>query len=325
MYIIKKRTLLPGMLVLLLAGFCLFGTHPAATSRLGDFVPALFASAALTQDTARLPAVRFIVAGRALRPEVEAHLVEGIRFMYQFYILKFDYAFPEDLTITIRVFEEYADYKTYTAHITTSPIASHTGLYIYDTREIVVWKGADATVFKKLVFHETSHLLLRSQSRFCPRWLSEGLSEYFEGLDLSGRRPVVHPQLRKDKRMKKRRLAGKLPTLEAFLAQTDQQWSAMDNQSPVPRTLAWSLVYFLMESEGGQQTVKALLARYQGRLVGPDRLVALVNTLATPGFASLRPGLPVKLGNEWHRWVARARKAQQITLGRAQPKGSPRS
>jgi hypothetical protein len=51
--------------------------------------------------------------------------------------------------------------------------------------------------------------------------------------------------------MKKRLEAGKLLSLKAFLAQTDKQWSHADNTSAMPRTLSWSLVYFLMEIEGG--------------------------------------------------------------------------
>ncbi len=113
--------------------------------------------------------------------------------------------------------------------------------------------------------------------------------------------------------MKKRLLAGRLPALEAFLAQTDQQWSRADNTSAMPRTLSWSLVYFLMESEGGRQVVKNLLAHYQSRLTNPARLVHWVNTRSGPdSFAALGPGMAVTLGKEWHEWVVWEREKQQI-------------
>ncbi len=312
-----ERTRLPFVFVLLLTGFHLFQAHLPSRYPFETFgLPAIFATSALTRDTTHLPRVRFITNGPALSPPVEAKLRKGIHFLYKFYITQLGYAFPQEMPIVIRIFGDHNAYMAYTAQVTTSPVNTHVGLYVYDTREIVVWRGANNALFKKIVFHETSHLLLRSRKGFCPRWLSEGLSEYFEELDLSGNVTVVRPQLNRDKRMKKRLLAGRLPALEAFLAQTDQQWSRADNNSAMPRTLAWSLVYFLMESEGGQQVIKELLSYYQNRRMHPGQSVSLVNTLTGTGsFVSLRPGMAVKLEKEWHRWVAQEREEQQIMLG----------
>jgi hypothetical protein len=131
-----RRTLLPCIFLLLLTGFYLFEGQPSSLYRLGTFgLPAVFASPALTKDTTHLPAVRFIVAGPALSPQVEEYLLKGIHFMYKFYITQFDYAFPQDMNIVIRVFGNYDAYKAYTGHVTTSPINKHIGLYVYKTRK----------------------------------------------------------------------------------------------------------------------------------------------------------------------------------------------
>ncbi|MBD0257101.1 MAG: DUF1570 domain-containing protein [Cytophagales bacterium] len=309
-----RRTPLFFTVVLLATGFCLFNPGSYFTLGLRDFgLPEVFAAPASTRDTTHLPAIRFITRGPVLKPETEEYLTKGIHFIYKFYITQLGYAFPENLTVVIRVFGDNRAYQAYTSHVTTSPISSHVGLYIYNTREIVVWKGTNTAFFKKIVFHEVSHLLLRSRSRHCTRWLSEGLSEYFEELDLSGGVPVVRPQHRKDNRTKRQLRAGKLPALTAFLAQTDGQWSHKDNVSALPRTLAWSLVYFLMDSEQGQCLLKELLAYYQNHPVAPARLVFLVNTLSGPGsLAPLGPEMVVKLEKKWHQWVVEQRAEHRV-------------
>lgn len=138
-----KRTRLPCILVLLLTGFCLFEVHLSSRYPPGTFgLRAVFAAPALTRDTSRLPRVRFITHGPALSPPVAAHLRKGIHFMYRFYITRLDYAFPPDMPVVIRIFRDYGAYRAYTAHVATSPISKHVGLYVYDTREIVIWKGA---------------------------------------------------------------------------------------------------------------------------------------------------------------------------------------
>lgn len=316
----SRRTLLPFTVMLLLIGsFFLYNPGPSSTCPLGGFrLPAVFTAPALTRDTSHLPAIRFITRGPALKAATKKYLTRGIHFMYKFYITQFGYAFPEDLTVVIRVFGDNRAYKAYTSHVTTSPISSHVGLYIYDTQEIVVWKGANTALFKQIVFHEVSHLLLRSRSRFCPRWLSEGLSEYFEGLDLSAAVPVVHPQRRKDKRLKQLLKAGKLPALGAYLARTDQQWSQRDNTSPMPRTLAWSLVYFLMDSEQGRRRLREWLAYYQRRPDAPARLVSLVNILPGPGsVAPPGPEMVLKLEKRWHWWLVQPKNRHLLEMAQS--------
>jgi hypothetical protein len=70
-----------------------------------------------------------------------------------------------------------------------------------------------------------------------------------------------------------------------------------------------------MESEGGQQIIKELLAFYQSSPTYPGQLISLVNTLTGSGsFASLRLETAVKLERKWHRWVTQKREEQQIML-----------
>ncbi len=310
-----RRILLPFIPVLLLMSFYQFNPQRFSDEPGAFGLPTVYATSALTRQTSQLPPVVFIQAEPSLSPEVEQYLVKGIHFLYKFYLVQFDYAFPADLTVVIRVFRDRDEYKAYTSRVATSPIADHIGLYIHDRREIVVWQRDNTVLFTKTVFHETSHLLLRSQNRFCPRWLSEGLSEYFEELDLSNELPVVHPQLRKDQYLKRRQLAGKLPALGAYLARTDREWARMDNSSAATRTLAWSLVYFLMDCQQGQQLLKELLIYYQSQLMDPFLWAPLVNSLIGPGaFAPPGSERIVRLEKKWHHWLAQQRADQQIML-----------
>ncbi|HEX8529379.1 MAG TPA: DUF1570 domain-containing protein [Cytophagales bacterium] len=309
-----KRILFSFLPVLLLISLYQFNSPPASTYRLGALsLPDFFGNTELTRDTTRLPRVEIIQPDSSVSPEVRDYLVRGIGFMYKFYITKFDYAFPKDLTVKIRVYRDLDDYKAYTSQVASSPIASHIGLYIHRLQEIVVWQGPDSARFTKTVFHETSHLLLRSQTHYCPRWLNEGLSEYFEELDLTGAAPVVHSQPAKDKRMKKRLPEGHLPTLESYLTQTNRQWSREDNHSDAPRTLAWSLVYYLMDSPKGQLVIKDMLDYYRTQPVDPAQSLRVVNTFAElDSFAFPRAETAVSFESNWREWLAQERQQQPI-------------
>jgi hypothetical protein len=309
-----KRILLPFFPVLLLIIFYQFQTQPPSAYRLGAFsLPDVFASTDLTQDTTRLPQVEIIQHDSSVSPETHDYLVNGINYMYKFYITRFDYSFPKDLTVKIRVFKNIDDYKAYTSRVASSPISSHIGLYIHRLQEIVVWQGADTTRFTKTVFHETSHLLLRNQTHYCPRWLNEGLSEYFEELDLSGDVPVVHSQPVKDNRMKTRLPEGQVPALHDYLTQSNRQWSFHDNKSDSPRTVAWSLVYYLMDTEKGQRIVRDLLDHYRHHPVDPTQSVEVMNTLASiDSFATVQPGTAVAFEGSWRQWITEERNDQQI-------------
>ena len=309
-----KRILFPFVPILLLISLYQFNSQPASAYRLGALsLPDFFSSAELTRDTTRLPRVEIIQPDSSVSPEVRDYLVRGIGFMYKFYITKFDYAFPKDLTVKIRVYRDLDDYKNYTSQVASSPISSHIGLYIHRLQEIVVWQGPDPERFTKTVFHETSHLLLRSQTHFCPRWLNEGLSEYFEELDLTGATPVVHSQPAKDKRLKKRLPKGQLPDLEGYLTQTNRQWSREDNHSDAPRTMAWSLVYYLMDSPSGQLMIKDMLDYYRTQPVDTAQSLRVVNTFAElDSLAAPHAEMAVSFEANWREWVTQERQEQRI-------------
>lgn len=309
-----KRILFPFAPVLLLITLYQFNFQPASSYRVGALsLPDFFSGTELTRDTTRLPRVEIIQPDSSVSPEVHDYLVRGIGFMYKFYITRFGYAFPQDLTVKIRVYRNLDDYKAYTSQVASSPIASHIGLYIHRLQEIVVWQGPDTVRFTKTVFHETSHLLLRSQTHYCPRWLNEGLSEYFEELDLTGAVPVVRAQSAKDKRMKKRLPEGKVPELALYLTQTNRQWSREDNHSDAPRTLAWSLVYYLMDSPKGQQVIKDMLDYYRTQPVDTAQSLRVVNTFAElDSFATPQAETAVSFESNWREWVAQERQQQPI-------------
>ncbi len=310
-----KRILFPFFPILLLISLYQFNSQPVSTYRLGVLsFPDFFSGTELTRDTTRLPRVEIIQPDSSVSPEVRDYLVQGIGFMYKFYITKFDYAFPKDLTVKIRVYRDLDDYRAYTSQVASSPIASHIGLYIHRLQEIVVWQGPDTVRFTKTVFHETSHLLLRSQTHYCPRWLNEGLSEYFEELDVTGAVPVVRAQVVKDKRLKKRLPNGELPALEEYLTQTNRQWSRHDNHSDAPRTMAWSLVYYLMDSPKGQVVIKDMLDYYRTQPVDTAQSLRVVNTFAElDSFASPHAETAVSFEGNWREWVAQERQEQPLS------------
>ncbi len=311
-----RKLLFPFLSLLVLINIYELRTKSSTSYQLGAFsLPRVLFSSELTRDTNHLPAIQFLEEDRPLSPRTERYLRKGINFMHKFYITKFGYAFPKDFTVKIRVFRDLSDYQNYTSQVASSPIKAHIGLYVHHLQEIIVWQGPDSLRFMKTVFHETSHLMLRSQSNFCPRWLNEGLSEYFEELDVTGEVPVINPQPRKDLRLKERLAKGEIPCLNDYLTQTNRQWSRADNSSDSPRMIAWSLVYYLMEKEEGQQVVKDMLHYFKRYQSSPDQITQTVNTFtemdSLTQASALGANEPI-LEQDWLQWIGQQRMPQSL-------------
>ncbi len=244
-------------------------------------------------------------------------MVKGIHFMYKFYITKFAYEFPTDFAVKIRVFSDMNEYQTYTSRIASSPISSHIGLYVHRLQEVVVYQGPDTARFLRTVFHETNHLLLRSHSNFAPRWLNEGLSEYFEGLNVVGMEPMVEPQFRKDQNLKKRATTGEIPSLYSYLSKTNRDWVKEDDISDEPRTMAWSLIYFLMQDSKGQMLVKDMLHYFaKSHTVEQASIQAMDYFYHPQWFAEprLAGNQYVPFEEAWLQWVEQDRTNQVLTM-----------
>ena len=161
------------------------------------------------------------------------------------------------------------------------------GFYATATHQAVVqYEPQKPALNRSTAIHEVAHLITASQVGPVDRWLSEGLSEYFETLRIEDEGARVSPNLRYEDELQAR-------NLETFLALTDAEWQS--EGSPQHYATAWSLVYFLMDSRRGAVALREVLVR----MTGPLR-----EELSIPQFLDLSyPGGLIALERDWHSWL----------------------
>lgn len=184
---------------------------------------------------------------KALTPEDISKLTVIFERLLAFHTTHLKLETP--LRFPVRVFESKEQYRQYQKKISTTA-RSGSGFYSSSRKEMVIYKNAR---YFNTTVHEGQHLILRSKLRNPPKWLNEGLSEFYEEAFLEGEQVFVKAQSGKSQRLRQWKKEGSLPALSAFLALDNDEWKARnikpDNRSS---TVSWGLVYFLMSTEDGR-------------------------------------------------------------------------
>lgn len=84
-----------------------------------------------------------------------------------------------NITVPVKI-NLYGKYKDYRVEKTKYNAPSSTGFYIATINEAFIMKGGD---FIQVALHEASHSIFQFNYQKAPKWLNEGLAEFFETLD----------------------------------------------------------------------------------------------------------------------------------------------
>ena len=131
---------------------------------------------------------------------------------------------------------------------------------VYSPKENMAAVDLERRGYLGTIIHEGHHYIIGSAFASVPLWINEGLSEYIETATAEGFDVVVARHDGNLRRVNLLREAGKLPKLRDYLALSSRQWQRLD-RPPLnwPRAMAWSLVYFLMDSEEGKAVLGSLI------------------------------------------------------------------
>jgi|GEM_PF-4863677 len=266
-------------------------THsPALISRVQIYLP-------LVTKKPASPMVELLPHGCTLDPVMQNKIHRGIQFQYNFYAQYLGYQFSRNLVVRIRIFKDADTYRAFIdanyPHIPKTWI----GVYLSGVNEILVSLEKDEEAFYKNIFHETSHLLLTDKVKNCPNWLNEGLAEYFEFMNIDSEEVVIQPQVIKDNRIKTWLAKQYLPDLLSSISMTNKEWNFNDNVSEAdePRTLGWSIAYFMMSNTKGRECVKNLLAYLAKNAHDTQASLKALN--------EYYPGGSRKLVEDWQDWI----------------------
>lgn len=220
---------------------------------------------------------------------------QGLNALRQVYHDTLGYTQAPEVPLKGHYFCSEPAYEAYKRRLGASRV-SGTGFFSPHHQEIVVMSHAPHQG-RQTLMHEASHALLRSQEASYSKWLNEGLAEYFEGASWDDHAGFqIQPQQVKDDRVKSLYRKGKLPTLAAYLKLNDRQWQNLQSPVPVASTIAWSLIYFLMETPEHHEVIRALIADQQA------------GTSSLESVSQHYPGGLLQLEQDWHQFIVAQRR-----------------
>ncbi len=148
-------------------------------------------------------------------------------------------------TVNIEVYGDFKEYKRYQNLISKSS-KSNSGFTSSITNAAIVYKKKD---YINVINHELSHLILHERIINSPKWLDEGMAEYFEYFQFKENQYQLRVQFQKTGRMIKWLDKGAV-NLKKFLKQTNADWNSNNNKPNFySSSVSYSLVLFLQEKE----------------------------------------------------------------------------
>jgi hypothetical protein len=242
---------------------------------------------------------KFTLHGYELAPHVERAIVFGASRIIDTYKDTFGFSFPDEFKLKITIFADQDEFIEYQKNQRSDGGISKTGYYSGRYSEAVVWKNKDPKTMVGVVFHEASHLTLRHHIPWCPTWINEGLSEYFEGLNVFGEKRRVYLQKNKSDWCKRWAKEGFPIKLDEYLSLSNDEWREFQKKdSKAAYSIGYSLVYFMMSRSSTEKVLKELLWDFKKHGQKANS-VQTINNHYPGGFE--------KFERTWRKWIPRAR------------------
>ena len=220
--------------------------------------------------------------------ETENKMKKGSQFIVDFYK---KIGFPITISkIDLRVFSSFDKYKSHQE--LNSNARSNNGYFSISKQEIVLF---DNDRMLKTFNHEFNHYLLRSNFKSPPKWINEGLSEYFEFLNVADSCYVL-PQKKKIARIKNWIGTGLDNDIEQILIVSNEQWTKQ-NIKPEYRssTISYAIVLFLMSNKDSELIIGKII----NKLMNEEKSVDIISNLYPGGFVEFKNNF-IKFYKEWN-------------------------
>jgi len=184
----------------------------------------------------------------------------SVTFIHNYY--KHVFEFNEDIPVTIRVFGNHNRYISYQKEMAGH--VSGAGFYSRRNKEAVVNGARDKKDVIATMIHESSHAIITQKLPWLPLWINEGLAEYFEAMMPKGNKMVIGHQDSRYIHLRYKLSKNQLLSFRKYFSLTDRAWKQRGlAQDEDTRSMAWSIVHYLMSTEHGQQTIAKMLKLMQ--------------------------------------------------------------
>ena len=223
--------------------------------------------------------------------DVKTKVSVAVSKIFSIYASDFTMRPDADAAIEIHIYGSEQEFRALTRKRGLQ-IENASGFYSPKENVIHVWKNRDVGRLLEVLTHEASHAIMRHQIGRVPAWINEGLAEYFEIMEVFGQTVVVHPNRRWAETVNLRVRRGLLP-LGDYLSMTRDQWYVFNGNDGLAYALGWSVTFFLMSSEPGIATIRAVLQHFRNN--GEGSPVDLIAAAYPGGFEAFE--------KEWRYWA----------------------
>lgn len=200
---------------------------------------------------------KIIPVGYAMPAATHTKVEVAVSKIHNIYRSRLGLEFRTDPNFDIRIFADEDSFLRYGDGPALKGLAS--GYYSPQLNEAVTWQQRGFEQMLEVITHEANHALMHHAFGRVPPWLNEGLSEYFERMEVFGLAVVIHPNPDWDQLTKAELRSGNITPLAEYLGMNQRDWQVHNLSGNRSYAQAWSLVYFLMSTHDGTQLLGQLL------------------------------------------------------------------
>jgi hypothetical protein len=227
---------------------------------------------------------------------MQAHIMADTQQIFVFLTRHLEVENLRQVYLNLRLLPSKASFRAYRRKVAPTPNTT-AGFYMPSKNEAVVrlhkGRNGDQRTLE-VIRHESSHLIAAALFGNLPSWLNEGLSEYFERMEIQDLAKVIRPSPGFLKLLRKKLRHGNLPSLDRHLHLSNKQWRRKDQS--LSYGIAWSLIYYLMSEAEGRHFLAELLDAQAKHRCRPFTTSEFVEQHYRDGIAGL--------DREWREWLA---------------------
>lgn len=186
----------------------------------------------------------------------------GVNFLQQYYSQIFD--FDDTVRVRMRIIGNFQEYMRFQNEVTGSGFYS--GFYSRRLKEGVINGSRKRKNVLATTLHECSHAIIDLTVPYLPLWVNEGLSEYFERMVPYKGKIVIQQQNKRHYDLHRWISSDELVPLRNYLRLNNYSWREKGrSQDEITRTMAWSLVHFMMSTKKGQRSLVKIVQSFANR------------------------------------------------------------
>ncbi len=230
------------------------------------------------------PFVLNISSNQQLPNQFETQVTIGIKKIYHILSLYMEKQHLREVSVNLTFAHSKKDYQII-QQAKAPALTQSQGFYTSNGNFAAVWFRNEEQA-KSTAIHEATHVINSGLFGVSPKWLNEGLAEYFERMNIFGLAVKVSPRdWRKFPEVIQMRLSR-------LLAENPRDWQGKSQSSMY--LASHSIVHFLMSSPKGKVIIKKLFVHLAENRCAKTNIRGVLNQYPN-GISALE--------REWRQWM----------------------